>query len=1142
MKTLLITLFCLFIFGLLSAENADWFWHEATPLDHTTRYFRMKFTLPVKPERSAVAFAVDDIGVIHVNGKRQTQRQSLETTVRNLASDLVAGENVIAVEAANMTGAAGIIMRAVFTFADGEMLALNGRFKSNDQAPEGWQSPGFDDSAWQKAIRLGSCNMAPWTKLVNHIPFLDLPLVPAPKPELLGKVMVEDFSTISSWRGAPIRGGRPGAHPPFDFNFGSVPDARRDDGWAGILRFDFSEPNGEVSFEKNAVFLREVVPMEIEFSADTRGHAGEIFFTFSDRMKQTVKSKPIRLSGEGWNNYRMKLDSETVPGFEMLRLPLSIRRLHFRAYKAGKGEIMLDDIAFRADVSAPEFQTMILPVYEKLAAEPGKPVAIRFQLRNGLPEAAGLRLLLTVSGVDGEIIARREGETIIAPEGMAFQEFRLSPFDRKGAYRLELTVNNGKSVSRFTGWIGVFTPNNGRLNHTPMYFGVEDQEIQTAPYEAELHAGWMKQLGTDIVRAGVIGTRLEEIRDDRSGYDALLRLWKPYLDAGMLLIFEYGELVPRWTLTEAGQKKWNVLEVSPSLFQEHIARVGDFIRTNPQIRYFEWFNEPDLHGYSGSVEDYMASLRLLYPVLKKHAPDLQVMTGGIIVGYHPRTKANFLRTLYLDNHNFYDIAAFHGHDDYGTYKNYIPRIKALLGSKGITKGIANTEAGFRSQYDSPELFYVQARTLVQKIAHSKHQGAEFYIWFMLQDYWDKFLNGDDSFGLVTVENQPKPSFLAYNELIRQLADTVPGESAELDPRLETLAFDAKQGKVLVNWPRGNAKKFPFALRSRESIRMVDLYGNEELLVPANGVIFLNAPEEPFYLRVTGPVEPAGTPLSAAGNPVLLPGERKELTLVIRNPYSEPVHYVFKTDRESRRGSLKAGGAANIALAVSVSPNEKRGVTIPCSLELKQSSGTVLYRGKTALSCPIALPIAQTGVSIRLNRAEQVRELMFDTKTPKWAGPEDLSAAIDIRRRGNQLLFDAEVTDNDHSTPGDGAYIWSNDCIQIAVSKPDGSAHHEFTVSGNSKGAATVWCHISPGDRKNGNWPIPATVTRTSGKTVYHFEVPLERLELSGNPGELFRLSLLVNDNDGGRNLRHMEFNGGIQPRKNPELFGWAQFQ
>ncbi|MPN03607.1 hypothetical protein SDC9_150838 [bioreactor metagenome] len=55
-------------------------------------------------------------------------------------------------------------------------------------------------------------------------------------------------------------------------------------------------------------------------------------------------------------------------------------------------------------------------------------------------------------------------------------------------------------------------------------------------------------------------------------------------------------------------------------------------------------------------------------------------------------------------------------------------------------------------------------------------------------------------------------------------------------------------------------------------------------------------------------------------------------------------------------------------------------------------------------------------------------------------------------------------------------------------------------------------------------------------TRYRVELPLEQLKL-GNP---FRFALLVTDNDGGRMLRNLIWNDGIQPAKNTNLFGWGK--
>lgn len=1123
------------------AENANWYWHKKNAPDHSSSYFRMAFHLPEKPVSAAIAFAVDDIGVIYVNGKRLAQRQSLKTTVRNLAGELRAGENVIAIAAENVTGEAGVILRGFVTFPDGstQVICGNDRFKSNDRLFPDWYELSFDDSAWSGAVLIGPCDSEPWKKRVPLTPFLDLPPVVIPSPEKAGRVMAEDFTTISTWRGGPDAGARPGAVHPFDFNFGSIPDSRRDDGWAGGLRFDFSEPGGIVEFSKNSVFHTDVIPLEIEFSADAEGQDGEIYFEFSDRFGTRAESAPVRIGGNGWRDYRLKIDASTVPDFDMMRLPLSLRKLLFKKDAPGKGEIRIDDIAFLADVSPPSYQIGILPVYATLGFEPGKPVALRFQFRNGLSREVALRLKLKVMDDRGQVLLERDGEAKVGASSLATHLFQLGVWAKKGGYHLELTADNGSVSRTFSGWLGIFTPNDCRPNHHPMWFGIEDQEIQTAPYENLLHVQWMKQLGVDLIRAGIIGIKFEPLPGDLSGYDAVRRLWQPYVDAKMLILCEYSELVPRWTLTEAGQKKWSVLELNRPRFEEHMTRLAKFLDSIPQVRYFEWFNEPDLHGYSGSVEDYMESMKLLYPIIKANAPRVEVATGGILVGAHPRAKKDFLSKLYLDSKEYYDIAAFHGHDDYRTYKNYIPRIKEMFARNGFTRKFGNTEAGFRSHYDSPELFFIQAQTLVQKIAFSKYAGAEFYIWFMLQDYGDKFLNSDDSFGLVTAENQPKPSFLAYNELIRQLADTVPDKEVELDPRLETLPFrTAENRRIWVCWPRGDATEFSFALGSRSEVTVSDMYGNEEHLSPGGGVVFLHSQRYPFYISGAEDLHPLGTPVSMAGSPVLVSGESSSLTLELKNPYEETVDYVLKTGLESGRGTLAPHGKAAFAIPVKVAGNDSGTVAITGTLELKRPDGSVLYRGAVNASCPIALAVSSKPCVIPMRDGGRVRELAFDTLTPKWQGPGDLGADVSVSCNDRALLFDANVTDDDHSIPGHGVNIWRNDCVQVGVATSAGE-HFEFTVSGRA-GEPEVWCHISPGGRRNGQWRIPASIERRGDQTRYQFEVPFQQLNLSGKSGELFRMALVVNDNDHGRHLRYMEWNGGIQPRKNPDLFGWMK--
>ena len=74
---------------------------------------------------------------------------------------------------------------------------------------------------------------------------------------------------------------------------------------------------------------------------------------------------------------------------------------------------------------------------------------------------------------------------------------------------------------------------------------------------------------------------------------------------------------------------------------------------------------------------------------------------------------------------------------------------------------------------------------------------------------------------------------------------------------------------------------------------------------------------------------------------------------------------------------------------------------------------------------------------------------------------------------------------------------------------------------------------------SGKAGLPLTVARRDGVTHYHFEIPFHRLGIRPQKGELFRMALLVNDNDGGKRLRVMEYFGGIEGGKNIDFFGWC---
>lgn len=1153
-----------FLVSFVLCGAPHWIWYpEGTP----STAFRKTVTLDEEVKSAVFHMACDGRGLLYVNGKMPFTGTTtpwlnlvvLKTQRYDLTHAFTAGENVFALSAwPGEEGAAFICKGEIvlksgktipvdsdsgFVTFDRESFRVKGEELWQSRNPRNWNLPGFDSGKWKPAKELGSPDMEQYRDKLDPT-LLRRDDHYSVDPARQGRFMLDDFADISSWLGGPRRGHQPSATRPVYFSFGSIPAPERDDGYCGEIRFAFQEKNGIAGFAKNAIYQTWAVPAAITFAADPGGHDAALAFEFEDKSGKRFVTKEIALDHKnGWSDYRFPFDRSSVPDFGKITFPVAMRNLLLRVAEPAGGSVRVDDLAYLADVSNPRKQIDIRSEYRGLSHAPDTEIQLDFRVRNALLRNTDCKLTLRIYSPEGELVREQKDALRIPAGGIAQAHFSFKGFSRLGPYRIELTGENGEVKNTFSGWLGVFVPNNGRLNKSAMWFGIEDQEFHTAPYEVQLHAQWMKLLGVDLLRGIIMGGAAQYEQGATAGLEAFSRLWQPHFNAGLDLLLDYAADVPPWTISETKKKNdrnWyrNQMSDLPEMLSEHIRDVAKFMNAHPQIKYFEWLNEPDLNGFRGTADEYIASLKLIYPIIRQYAPKVKVTTGGMVVT-HPYGKVDFSRRVYQECADCYDVAAFHCHDDINAYKRYQAAIEKYVPGKPV----ANTEAGSRSYLSAPSLFFNQAVTLVKKISFAKSRNSEFYIWFMLQDYWDKYVNADDSFGLVTVDNQPKPSFLAYNELIRQLSNTVPAAELAIDPRLETLRFRRGDRDVFVCWPRRNIGKFPFALKTDSEFTLIDMFGNTTTVHPQNGVAMLAADALPFYLSAPhDAIQPGILPLAARGDQLGIPGKSGRYSFTLSNPLPESTRMELTVGAETIAHQLPPGGTVELEVPLTIPANALPGSN--CSIP------TLLKIGKTELpvmlQIPVALPCFPVGsaaeTQLTLDSAECLTELAFDPVTPRWSGPEDLSAVIRLQHDNGQLLFDIKVRDQEHCVPFTGINNWKNDSVQVALATADGKQITELTVSGSGDGPPIVWRHIAPVAEKTGRWDIPVQVTREKAVTHYQFTVPLKETGIAPATGTKFRISLLINDNDGGKRLRLMEFCGGIENSKAVELFGWAQIQ
>jgi hypothetical protein len=150
-----------------SLNGAQWIWSNAganSSAPAGTIYLRKTFTVedPSKLSSAMLRVNVDDNETTYVNGVQvASMGNSFQTSaIADVKPQLVAGTNVIAIKAANASvGPAGALAKLVL---GDTTIVTDTSWKTSQTAPDGWNTAGFDDSAWPNAFANGAYGAGPW--------------------------------------------------------------------------------------------------------------------------------------------------------------------------------------------------------------------------------------------------------------------------------------------------------------------------------------------------------------------------------------------------------------------------------------------------------------------------------------------------------------------------------------------------------------------------------------------------------------------------------------------------------------------------------------------------------------------------------------------------------------------------------------------------------------------------------------------------------------------------------------------------------------------------------------------------------------------------------------------------------------------
>ena len=176
----------------LDFSGARWVWYTNDDAlgnnGPNTRFLRATLNLPSTPGSARILFTADDEAAIWVNGTLVADSKSVRDAdndawrrgqMADITAQLHSGANTIAVRVSNRLDAGNNATPEGFIAkikAGATTLSTSSAWKSSNAETQGWEQPGFDDSAWTPAKELATYGGGPWGANVS--------LPPAPSPYL----------------------------------------------------------------------------------------------------------------------------------------------------------------------------------------------------------------------------------------------------------------------------------------------------------------------------------------------------------------------------------------------------------------------------------------------------------------------------------------------------------------------------------------------------------------------------------------------------------------------------------------------------------------------------------------------------------------------------------------------------------------------------------------------------------------------------------------------------------------------------------------------------------------------------------------------------------------------------------------------
>lgn len=280
-------------------------------------------------------------------------------------------------------------------------------------------------------------------------------------------------------------------------------------------------------------------------------------------------------------------------------------------------------------------------------------------------------------------------------------------------------------------------------------------------------------------------------------------------------------------------------DIKPEMFhklaQFIVAVIAKYSEAPYRINHYELWNEPDMQApqdseYVGcrSVENYVAALKYVYPVVKKLFPSVQVLAGAVV------QTSTWFNTMIRTGAGFMDGVSFHSYETIeagsqlwrwsGTsrpseYQRRIDATKSMLAATGRSSTpIYITEGGAVEIGSIPyeEVQIRQSQFAAFLAASLPGEVAQHFIWFRMLPGFTSSLGEKRNYVYYPNQTYHALAFGIKLTAKARYVKTITG------PNISEIQLTTPTGKLSLIWRHGQ----PQSITINDATRIYDVWGSE----------------------------------------------------------------------------------------------------------------------------------------------------------------------------------------------------------------------------------------------------------------------------------------------------------------------------